>query len=146
MLSECARGVFCVAEVKPSRWVYIMNLIGVLASKWKYLWYLHLEYTGCTNLKFKWIKEFSAKLPCYNKARWLQIPGTVKLNSCIHNLFLYYRSSSLSYFELPNLLLIVMKDYGAVCCTRHWSTEDVASGVLGALDIVHLFGQSALSP
>lgn len=51
MLSECAWGVSCVGEVKPSRWVYIMNLIGILASKWKYLWYLHLEHTLCTHLK-----------------------------------------------------------------------------------------------
>lgn len=51
MLSECAWGVSRVGEVKPSRWVYIMNLIGILASKWKYLWYLHLEYTLCTHLK-----------------------------------------------------------------------------------------------
>lgn len=35
MLSECARGVFLVAEVKPSRWVYIMNLIGILAIQMK---------------------------------------------------------------------------------------------------------------
>lgn len=152
MLSECARGVFCVAEVKPSRWVYIMNLIGVLASKWKYLWYLHLETLDGLILNLNESKSLVQNffvIIKHNDSRHLWLLNSLH---AVTTSFIIVIQVLWGTFELPNLSLIVIKDYGTVpsdtgknivWTLEHWRCSLRSSC---ALDIVHSFGQSALSP